>query len=186
MTKQKINAVSACSMKYGADAINKLNECCYNTCAAFIDGGQSQVIKSDCGQRCSAHLRKVARCKGKDDCSLKIEVPSMKNYPQRFKTCFENHQGDADDALGCCLHSCSSNECQERCINAYNALQEVNEGFLLRDNRVDRNVLFLLFVLGFLAAYEYEVFTLAGDRNQRLAVIAMVMVTMFYFIHYFL
>lgn len=182
MSKQKINAVSACSMRHGDD-INPLNECCYQTCAAFIDGGQSKVIRSDCGQRCKAHLRSLVQCKGKDDCSLKLNTPSVKNYPQRFKSCFK---GDPDDALSCCLNSCDSNECQERCIDAFNALQEVNEGFLFKRNRIDRNLLFLLFVIAFLSAQEYGLIIIRGDRMQRLSVTGLLLIVMFYLIHYFL
>lgn len=182
----KVNAYSACSMKYGPDTINQLNECCYQTCAAFNDGSQHDIIKSECGQQCQRHLREAVQCKGKTECSLKLKVPTIKNHPKRFRTCLASSNDNTNDALTCCLRGCSSNACQQRCIDAYNALQEVNEPFLFRHNRVNRDALFLGFVIVMYLVMEYNIVSLPETRTDRLTVVISTLMVMFYLIQYLL
>jgi hypothetical protein len=107
-----INACSACSTRYGIDSPSAVNNCCYQTCSSFIDGSQDDVINSNCGQKCQSKC--VSR--------INLKPPVIHIKKNDYKECLINNNGDTKNALGCCMKNCKSNECQEQCIDAYNAL----------------------------------------------------------------
>lgn len=184
MSYEKINACSSCVLRHGTNNINELNECCYNTCASFINGTQSDVINSECGQRCRTCMINAVGCKGKNSCEFLPEIPSIKIQNQPFKHCLDTYQGDKSDALKCCLAQCSNFDEQEECIDAFNALVEVKEGFLFRNNMVNRSFLFLLFVV-FLQLI--QIYGPVGwlKRGNQLSIIP-ITILMYYLLHYFL
>lgn len=184
MSNQTINACSSCVLRHGTDNINQLNECCYNTCASFVNGTQSDVINSQCGKDCRKCMINAVGCKGKSACEFLPEIPSIKIQDQRFKNCLNTHQGDKSDALKCCLAHCSNFHQQEQCIDAFNAMVEVKEGFLFRNNMVSRSFLFLLFVLILQLLQIYGPIGWLKRGNQ--AVFLPVIVIMYYLIHYLL
>ena len=179
-----IDACSACSLRYGTNDINQLNECCYNTCASFIDGNQSDVINSECGENCRKCMLNAVGCKGKSPCEYMPEVPSIKLQQQRFKRCMMEKNNNTTEALKCCLKQCSTFEEQEQCIDAFNALVEVKEDFILRNGMVSRAFLFLLFVLLLQLTQIYGPIGWLKRGNQ-LAIIP-ITVLMYYLIHYLL
>lgn len=140
-----VNPCSACSLRYDKTDINNLNDCCFQTCAQFVDGSQQDVIQSECGQKCVKCVTQGVNCLGKDRCGLDPEIPSIRLTPKHFKECLSQTETPTE-ALSCCLNRSSNFEEQERCIDAYNALVEVKEGFIL-PKRIDRGLLFLGFIL---------------------------------------
>ena len=142
MSDSSVNACSACSARYPND-VNGLNDCCYNTCASFIDGTYDAVISSTCGQNCK---RCVQQNVGKESCSKKLEAPVIRNNAQHFKQCLKNANNDTKEALACCIKQCNSHDAEEQCIDAYNALIDVKEGFVLPIG-ANKCLYFLWFVL---------------------------------------
>lgn len=124
-----INPCSACSMRHQNGDINK---CCYETCAMLVDG---DVLKSNCSSNCE-------RCSGKPK-NESYTIP--KGSSKIFKTCLAN-TSDNRNALSCCLDECNNFECQEKCIDSYNAFIPGREGFSL-PYVASRCVLFLGFVV---------------------------------------
>lgn len=176
----QVNACSACTLRHGTTNINQLNECCYNTCASFVEGNQSDIINSPCGQRCRKCISTAVGCKGKSTCEYLPEVPTIKLQSQLFSKCLKENEKPSD-ALKCCLAQCDNYEDQEKCIDSFNALIEVKEEFLFRDNRINRSFLFLVFVILFQLLYIYG--PIQQLRKTPLSTIPII-ITMYYLIHY--
>lgn len=96
-----INACSACFLR------DSSRKCCYNTCSLFLEPDR----REDCKRQC-------------DKCSRDRSAIDIAAYrpPQHFKECLPQFT-QFDDALDCCLQKCGKSlECQENCIDAYNAI----------------------------------------------------------------
>jgi len=182
MTDTTINACSACTLRHGINNINELNECCYNTCASFVDGNQSDIINSECGRSCYKCMANAVGCKGKSTCAFLPKVPSIKIQQQRFKACLEAHDHKPDEALKCCLSQCSNFNEQEQCIDAFNAMISVKENFLYRGGLLHRSFLFLIAVIGIQL---YQIFQ-QPMRQLRDYQPILIIVIMYYSIHYLL
>ena len=127
-----INPCSACSVR-------KLNskdfsQCCFDTCLQFRD---KDTCKEECG-KCANYA---------------IENLTPKPIPF-YSQCLNSSNQDSVYALSCCIKKCDSNECQEQCINAYNAELNVKENFFL-DTFLTRNflVVTLLYLVHILFIY---------------------------------
>ena len=169
----------ACTARFSDK--NDINDCCYNTCASFVDGDTSDIINSKCGQICK-------KCSGGDKCHGKLKVPVIHANPQLFKSCLDSVGGvDKKEALTCCIGGCRNQnnpvECQNRCINAYNALIPVKEGFLL-PGKVNRRLLFLFAVIFFHLSLLLRWMELPKDQNKAIVYIIVLYVLIYYFTEY--
>ena len=184
MPSPQLNPCSACTLRYGTDDINQLNTCCYNTCASFISGNQSDIVNSDCGKKCFECMQNAVKCDGRTPCEFMPEVPVIQLQQQQFKQCLADTNGDTTKALKCCLANCSNWEEQEHCIDAFNATIQVKEGFLFRHNMINRSFLFLVFVVCLQILQVYGPIGWLKKKNQ----IGVVPVTiiMYYLLEYFL
>lgn len=138
---------SACNVRYAKNNINELNDCCFQTCAQFIEGGQQKILESECGQKCLECARYGVYCRNKTLCSLNPKIPSIRLQPKHFKECLAE-TNTPENALQCCFNKSTSNEQQENCINAYNALVPVKEDFIFK-SPFNRCALFLAFIIIF-------------------------------------
>ena len=141
-----INPCSACSIRHPKYDINNLNDCCFQTCAQFVEGDQQTIINSECGQKCIQCVTEGVHCKGKTRCGLDPEIPSIRLAPQNFKRCLEKGYS-TKQALGCCLNKCDDFECQERCIDSYNSTVNVPKESFIFEHKIDRCFFFLVFIL---------------------------------------
>lgn len=179
-----IDACSACTARYGIENLNSLNDCCYNTCSSFISGNVDDIINSQCGENCKKCISQSLSCKGKTECSFKPKIPLIKSRPQNFKTCLEETPNDTKNALGCCIKQCNTNECKEHCIDAYNSLIFVNEGFIF--GKMNRPLLFLFFILSFNTLLQYKYIILSTDIHLNLFFKILIYITGYYVIMYIL
>lgn len=175
-----IDACSACTARHGMNNINAVNDCCYNTCAAFVDGDISDVINSPCGQNCKRCIQNSLACKGKTSCGKNLAVPTIPSRPQNFKSCLEQTD-DTKSALGCCMQRCNDSECQEHCIDAYNSLVMVREGFVFGMG-VNRGLLFLCSVILFHSLVILGKIRLPMQRTKALLSIVAVYTIMYYLV----
>lgn len=109
----RINACAACSFRYNPiDAPEKVKQCCYETCASFH--GKNNVEHTTCGRMCQKCVR--------------IKIPKESVYQtdikNEFKDCLYRNSDNLSETLRCCLDRCDDFDCQEQCIDGYNALQK--------------------------------------------------------------
>lgn len=102
-----------------------------------------------------------------------------------FDTCLVKN-ADNKSALGCCMTGCSENpNCQEKCIEDYNALIPVKETFLL-GYRVNKGLTFLFAVILFHILVIIGKVDLPIDKKQSILFITIVYCVLYYFINYIL
>ncbi len=108
--------------------INSINECCFNTCAQFIDN--NYVMDSECGKKCIKTMYDLIRLNKKQPCEYWPERPVIKERPKFFKQALEKGM-DKEKARICCYRKCNNvvnkNECKEYCDFAYQAMDDMND-----------------------------------------------------------
>ena len=70
----------SCVNKYGPYDIHSINNCCYNTCANFVQGTPDDVINSACGRQCKQCIQKLAGPKMSNH--YRIPVIDTMTYPR--------------------------------------------------------------------------------------------------------
>lgn len=157
MVKQiQVNPCPVCVQRYGPTDMNSINDCCYQTCASFVSGTQSDVIRSECGQRCKQCIQGLIQSNQKNPCQFHLPVPSIRLDNQNFKVCLER-VGNKDQALECCLQASQCTEDTERCVNAYRSVT-VQETFTLPSQHVKHvvGILGVMFVVLIFIRYVFS------------------------------
>lgn len=134
------NVCSACTFRHGYDDMNKLKKCCYSTCKEF---------DQDCEDICNDCIQKVKKkCTGWDCSVKKIPMEMFTEKNTMFQECVVKHSENKKDAFHCCLKNCGTDyECQEQCIDAYNATLPVVETFKKIERRSEQSFIILFTLL---------------------------------------
>ena len=126
----KINPCKACRKNYDISDINSINQCCYDTLAAFegtnsINDYRNRPEAGNC-QKCILDSMDAI---GRTPCDLRMTAyPSWVQVPHYFPALLDK-EGDVDAAVEKCFDACStnkySNECSRNCIIDSESVEEV-------------------------------------------------------------
>lgn len=132
MTLYDINPCEACYQKYkNTDCnINDLNNCCYETLAAFANVSSVNSIRnSQQAKNCVECLKQRMKSMGpfgRTFCDLRLQpAPIIENAPHYFPY-FLNENNTPDKAYELCINKCKNSkypyECLENCKTDRNAI----------------------------------------------------------------
>jgi hypothetical protein len=135
-----IDACSSCLKRIDSNDVNGLNNCCYRICSSFL-GGPDNIIHTECAQNCKKCVANAVCKQGRNPCKIKPAMPFIELQQQNFKHCLNQTQNDKEMALKCCMMKANNNTEQQDCIDAYNSLIQVREGYI-----APRNKCFMFFI----------------------------------------
>lgn len=126
----EIDPCTACQKRYekGGCDVNNINNCCYDTLAAFT--GAQNVLNISKVKNCTECVNKYIRAAGKTTCDLNIDPPPLwNNIPHYFPTLLAE-TGDKDVSLQKCVEKCQGdslnrNACILNCQTDYDAVVKV-------------------------------------------------------------
>lgn len=125
----KVNPCSACLKRYDIKDFNNINQCCYDTYAAFAGESSINNIRNlpdaeNC-KKCSENS-KIAM--GKNPCEFRVPAyPVWTQSGHYFPEIFSNVK-DINKARNICINMCGKdikykNECIQNCITDSNAIE---------------------------------------------------------------
>lgn len=135
--KFKINSCKACKQNFDITDINNINQCCYDTLAAFegsvsINDFRNRPEAANCEKCIDESMDSIGRTR----CDLRITAdPGWVQAPHYFPSLLDQ-EGDVDTARDLCIETCSSNkyknECIKNCVIDSQAVEKVEtvENFL--------------------------------------------------------
>lgn len=138
-----LNVCSACTFRHGYENINVLRDCCLTTCNEF-NHPNCEEICTDCMNKTSK------KCVGsKKDCTLEHDRKEpFQRQNTSFADCLVQNDNNAKESIKCCLRECKNDfECQEKCIDAYNATLPVVETFTVSTSKTEHSYLLMLALL---------------------------------------
>lgn len=131
----KINPCNACRKNYDISDINSINQCCYDTLAAFegtnsINDFRNRPEAANCQKCILDSMQSINRT----PCDLRMTAyPSWIQAPHYFPALLDK-EGDVNSAVEKCLDLCSTNtyqgECSKNCMIDSQAI-EVIENYAL-------------------------------------------------------
>jgi hypothetical protein len=126
MSNLELNPCSACMKKYDIKDINSINQCCYDTAAAFAGVSSVNAIRNN--QNCAQCLENSKAALGKSDCDLRLTAAAIwSQVPHYFPELLQETK-DANIAKEKCLEICAKNryypnECSDNCQTDFNAVE---------------------------------------------------------------
>jgi hypothetical protein len=128
MNNFELNPCAACMQKYDPKDINSINQCCYDTFAAFYGASSvNQIRNIPEAQNCVKCVENAKSMLGKSDCDLRLTASAIwSQVPHYFPELLQETK-DMDKAKKKCLDLCKNNrymnECSENCITDFNAVE---------------------------------------------------------------
>ena len=144
-----VNPCKTCLNKFknGDCDVNNVNDCCYDTLAAFLGEGSVNAVRDTPEEKnCIECLQRAIKDMGRTPCDLRLGPPPIWNQtPHYFPQLLSEHQ-NAEVAKDMCLQKCSSNyypnECNINCFTDYGAVEPAKkESFTLNTDFNIRNPL---------------------------------------------
>ncbi len=138
MNKDKIdynvNPCKTCLNKFknGDCDVNNINDCCYDTLAAFLGEGSVNAVRDTPeAKNCIECLQMGIKDMGRTPCDLRLGPPPIWNQtPHYFPQLLSEHQ-NAEIAKDMCIQKCSSNyypnECNINCFTDYGAVEPIQK-----------------------------------------------------------
>ena len=133
--KYIINPCPICTAAYGYKKNrNQLKDCCFRTCAGFMDGGDNidpmTMLQSECGKKCWQCTWNSDKANNLNPCEWKLYAPPLWLQPHYFFDCFNENNQDKDKAYDCCIDKCKelktgTEECKEICYLEANSLYKI-------------------------------------------------------------
>lgn len=139
-----VNPCKTCLNKFknGDCDVNNINDCCYDTLAAFLGEGSVNAVRDTPeAKNCIECLQRSIKDMGRTPCDLRLGPPPIWNQtPHYFPQLLSEHQ-NAEVAKDMCLQKCSSNyypnECNINCFTDYGAVEPISkESFNLNPNDI--------------------------------------------------
>jgi hypothetical protein len=131
-----INPCPICTAAYGyKNNRMQLKDCCFRTCAGFMDGGDNidpmTMLQSECGKKCWQCAWNSDKANNLNPCEWKLASPPLWLQPHYFFDCFKENNEDKDKAYSCCVNKCNmlnngSEQCKEICYLESNSLYKIN------------------------------------------------------------
>ena len=176
-----IDPCGACTARYGAGNFSEINSCCFNTCASFVSGGPDAVLQSDCAAKCNACMAGTWACNGGAECKIPAQ-PVIHLNPQNFKTCYAETD-DMSSALSCCMSKCKDHASEQQCIDDYNSVVFVEEGFRLPGGtKVSRNLAFYLGVCALTALWVLGYLRLPARQPKHVLALLLALYSVLYLV----
>ncbi len=128
-----INPCKACNKRFSSCDINALNNCVYDTAAAFLNATSiDEVDKSSLAQNAKDCIDLSKSALGRSQCAFRLsEPPIFQQVPNYFPDLFYKTR-NKERALKMCEDMCSNtpypNECKERCQTQADAVV-LKEGY---------------------------------------------------------
>ena len=113
-----VNPALGCLLRHGPENRNSVNDCCYNTCAAFTSNPtQEGVIASACGQMCKEQSEILTELNlGHGPCAHKPIAPIVRDRPLYFSSQLQSGK-TPDAAYKACVEMCGNdNVCNDNCL----------------------------------------------------------------------
>lgn len=128
-----INPCKACIDKFknGRCGVHNINDCCYDTLAAFT--GSQSVNDIRYVDNCVDCVQQFLKAEGKTSCDLNIKPPPIWNDVPHYFPRLLQELDDPDQSLITCKQLCSENDklhvnkCHENCETDFNAVQYVTD-----------------------------------------------------------
>ena len=126
MNNLELNPCSACMKKYDIKDINNINQCCYDTAAAFAGVSSVNAIRNN--QNCAQCLENSKAALGKSDCDLRLTAAAIwSQVPHYFPELLQETK-DVNISKEKCLEICAKNryypnECSDNCQTDFNAVE---------------------------------------------------------------
>ena len=126
----EVNPCEACRKRYDITDINNINQCCYDTFAAFQGVSSiNEIRNSPQAKNCIKCVEDSKKAMGRDLCEFRLPAyPVWTQSPHYFPDLFYEER-DVKKAKEKCLQMCNEtqfykNECVDNCITDANAVVE--------------------------------------------------------------
>lgn len=137
-----INPCKACLNKFspGKSDINNINQCCYETLAAFKGTDSVNDIRgSPEAANCVNCVNNAIKSMGKTPCDLQLAPPPLWNRAPHYFPTLLSETKDPSHAFTQCIEKCQGNflqsECKINCFVDAGAVEYIKEGY---DNEEDK------------------------------------------------
>ena len=130
MNKFNINPCKSCLDKYnkGYCDINNINQCCYDTLAAFKNTNNiNEIRNSPEAKNCIQCITDYMKSIGRDKSNFQLDPPPIWNNVPHYFPNLLYQQGDIKKAHNMCITECNKNiypnQCKENCNTDANAVE---------------------------------------------------------------
>ena len=129
MSNFKLNPCGACMKKYDITDINNINQCCYDTFAAFSGASSINEIRNNPdAKNCIDCVKNSKIAMGRDLCEFRLPAyPVWTQDPHYFPDLLQQTK-NPEEAQKQCIKLCDDNyypkQCKENCETDYNTVEQ--------------------------------------------------------------
>jgi hypothetical protein len=129
MSNFRLNPCAACMKKYDITDINNINQCCYDTFAAFSGASSINEIRNNPdAKNCIECVKQSKIAMGRDLCEFRLPAyPVWSQDPHYFPDLLTQTK-DPEESKKQCLKLCDENyypkQCKENCITDYDTVEQ--------------------------------------------------------------
>lgn len=129
MNNFRLNPCAACMKKYDITDINNINQCCYDTFAAFSGVSSINEIRNNPeAKNCIECVKKSKLAMGKDLCEFRLPAyPVWTQDPHYFPDLLyetKNPKEAREKCMKLCNDNFYPNQCKDNCETDYNTVEQ--------------------------------------------------------------